>query len=167
MKGLQKSEAAGTIPDRRQRGLTAVDARLRLLDRRQRHAVLATMSDSQPYTSLVAFALLPDLSGAIIATPRNTFKYRNILKNEGVALLIDNRSNRPASYMGAEAVTMLGRAVPVRKGKRWRECAAVFTAKHPDLAGFVASPRTALVAVEASRYFHVGRFQTVTEWKVG
>ena len=165
MKGPQKSPTSGRIPDRRQSGSAPVDTRLRMLDRSQRHAVLATVSDAQPYTSLVAFALLPDLSGALFATPRDTFKYRNILNNDHVALLIDNRSNRSTSYMEAEAVTILGRAVTVRRGKRWQDLAEVFMAKHPSLGEFLSSPRTALVVIEASHYLHVGRFQTVSQWK--
>jgi hypothetical protein len=167
MKRPQESATGGTIPDRRQSGNMPVERRLRVFDRTQRHAVLATVSDDRPYTSLVAFALLPDLSGALFATPRDTFKYRNILRNGQVALLIDNRSNRSTSYMEAEAITILGKAVPVRRGRRWKELSAVFTAKHFDLAGFISSPRTALVLVEADRYLHVGHFQTVSQWKVG
>lgn len=165
MKRPLNSVNASEIPSRRRKGSTPVAERLRALDRTQRHAVLATVSAGQPYTSLVAFALLPDLSGALFATPKDTFKYRNILENEQVALLVDSRSNRRTSYMGAEAVTIQGRAVPVRRGPRREQLAEIFTVKHPDLAGFVQSPTTALVLIEMRRCFHVGRFQTVSQWQ--
>lgn len=150
------------IPSQKKAGAADVLTRLKVLNQRQRHATLATDSTGQPYTSLVAFALTPDLRCVAFGTPKKTTKYRNILRNNRVSLLIDSRSNSPRAYTRAEAVTVIGRAVVLRKGKRRRLITAQLARKHPVLAVFFSSGTTAVIAVEISRIIHVGSFQTVT-----
>ena len=136
------------------------------MNRTQRHAVLATVSDGQPYTSLVAFAMTPDMKQAVFATPRNTAKYRNILNNRKVALLIDTRSNTDASYMKSEAVTIIGTARPVRRGSKNKALAGILAQKHHALRRFIRATTTAVIVMEAERCFHTGSFQQVSEWRV-
>src|SRR4030043_1047601 len=116
---MKKSEES--IPDRVKKGTAPVLERLNAFDKDQLHAVLATESDGQPYTSMIAYALSPDKKGVIFVTPKDTHKYKNILKNNRVSLLIDTRSNTEKDYMGAESLTILGSAIPVRKGDKWLE----------------------------------------------
>jgi nitroimidazol reductase NimA-like FMN-containing flavoprotein (pyridoxamine 5'-phosphate oxidase superfamily) len=110
-----------SIPDRVKNGTIPVLERLNAMDKEQLHAVLATESDGQPYTSMIAFALSPDKKGIVFITPQKTRKYKNILKNNRVSLLIDTRSNTEKDYMSAESLTILGNAFPVRKGEMWSE----------------------------------------------
>ncbi len=154
------------LPLEKTTGSAAVAERLRVMDRTQRHAVLATVSDCQPYTSLVAFAMTPDMKKVLFATPRNTAKYRNIVNNRRVALLIDTRSNTDAAYMKSEAVTVIGTAKPVRRGSKREALAGVLTKKHPALRRFVREKTTAVIVVEAERCYHTGSFQEVSEWLI-
>ena len=62
------------IPFNKTQGSTDVQERLRALNKKQRHAVLATDAGGQPYTSLVSFALSENQKGIIFATPRKTAK---------------------------------------------------------------------------------------------
>lgn len=153
------------IPFTKKSGSVDVPERLRTLNKKERHAALATHSGRQPYTSLVAFALTPDGGGVLFATPRKTTKYKNIMRNKNVSFLIDTRANTPKGYMDSEAVTILGTAAPIRKGKRRDELAGIFIRKHPELAEFVNAPSTAMVFVSIQKIIHAGRFQRVTEWK--
>jgi hypothetical protein len=153
------------IPSIKTRGDAPVPGRLKALDRSQMHAVLATQSGGEPYASLVAYALTADARGIVFATPRATRKYRNILKNPAVAMLVDTRSNTDTDYTAAESVTVVGRARPLRRGRERQRLAGTLLRKHPLLEGFVNAAGTALVLVEISRVVHVGRFQTVTEWR--
>lgn len=153
------------IPDTVSIGTISVPDRLFVFDKVQPHAVLATESNGQPYTSLIAYALTPDAHGLIFITPRSTRKYRNIMKNRQVSLLLDTRTNTPEDYMTAESITVLGKAFPVRKGEKWNRLAKIFTRKHPYLKKIVSSPETALVLVEMSVCIHVTRFQSVTIWE--
>jgi hypothetical protein len=139
---------------------------LRLFDKTEPFAVLATADTEGPYASLVAYALDESGSKIVLATPRNSRKYRNLLKQKHVALLIDRRSRPGESIMKGEAVTLVGKAVPVRRGSRWESTAACFLNKHPYLADFIHERSTALVMVELSEAVHVGRFQEVSSWKI-
>src|SRR5512139_727750 len=147
------------------KGSADVPARLKWLDRKQRHAVLATSSARGPHVSLVAFVLTKDGRGIVFATPTATVKYRNIKKSSKVALLIDNRTNSGKDYAGAEAVTVFGRAKEIKEGPHWAELATLLVSKHKELGPFVAAPATALMLVTISRCVHVGRFQEVTDWR--
>jgi nitroimidazol reductase NimA-like FMN-containing flavoprotein (pyridoxamine 5'-phosphate oxidase superfamily) len=152
------------IPVNVKPGSVNVRERLRALDSSQPHAVLATDSGNSPYTSLVAYKLTPDLKGIIFATPRNTRKYRNILKNHNVSVLIDTRSNTANDYLQAEAVTVTGSAKPVRRGRKRDELADLLRKKHPALKEFINASSTMIVLVESAVYMHVGGFQKTTEW---
>jgi nitroimidazol reductase NimA-like FMN-containing flavoprotein (pyridoxamine 5'-phosphate oxidase superfamily) len=172
----EKGRNMKKIPINKTQGKVDVPERLRTLNKKQRHAVLATDGGGQPsvlatdgggqpYTSLMAFALTPDLEGILLATPRKTAKYRNMMKNKNVSLMIDTRSNSAEGYMRSEAVTILGTAGTIRKGKKRDELAGVLIEKHPELKEFVNSVSTALVLVAFDKVIHVGKFQTVTEWQ--
>ena len=106
------------LPFEKSTSAVEVAERLRVIDSAERHAVFATSSDGQPYTSLIAFAMTHDMTEVIFATPKNTAKYRNMLKNKRVALLIDTRSNTDVAYMSSEAVTIIGTARPVRRSRK-------------------------------------------------
>lgn len=153
-----------TIPDRVTKGDVHILDRLHVLDKMQPHAVLATDSDGQPYTSIISYTLTPDMRGVLFTTPKSTRKYRNILKNKRVSLLIDSRTNTAQDYMGAEAVTILGNAYQVRKGKRWTELVEIFLKKHPGLREIIESSETALVLIEITKCIHVTKFQSVSVW---
>jgi len=157
-------KSRNTIPDKVTKGEISVSARLRILNKTQKHAVLATESAGAPYTSLVSYACRPDMRGVIFITPKSTKKYKNIVKNKQVSLLIDTRTNTEKDYLGAESVTIMGIAKPVRGNTEKAELAEIFLRKHPRLEEFVLSPETALVFVKITRCIHVTRFQRVTIW---
>ena len=160
-----KKKTKTSIPSQTSRGDVPVSERLKKISEKEPHAVLATESYGMPYTSLVAYALTPDRKGLLFATPKNTLKHRNMKKNPNVSLLIDTRSNTKKDYMSAEAVTLMGKARMVRRGKKRDQLSEILIQRHPDLSGFVHADSTALILVKADRIIHVSRFQTVTEWK--
>ena len=149
------------IPDRVKKKTTSVLDRSTALNKDQLHAVLATVLDGQPYTSMIAYALTLDKKGIIFSTPRKTQKYRNILNNSRVSLLIDTRSNTSRDYMSAESLTILGNAMA--RGRKWSELVGVLVRKHPDLNKVMRSTETKLILVKISRCIHVTRFQTISE----
>jgi len=155
------------VPSKTSKGAVFIPERLKMLDSQEYFSVLATQNKSQPYTSLVNFAMTADCKTIIFATPRNTQKYRNIIKTKSVALLIDNRSKKIKNLMGTEAVTVVGNARPVKKGKSRDAFAGIYIKKHPDLAEFINAPSTALIVLEAKLCLHVSQFQTVSVWDCG
>lgn len=161
--GKKEQKSGFDLPNIPVAGDAALPERLRSLDSAQRSAVLAT-GGGRPYTSLVGFALTPDLKGALFLTPKNTLKYRNLAASPYVAMLIDNRTNTLQDLVDAEAVTLIGTARAVRKGKKRDDLMAHFLRKHPKLQDFAEAETTALILIEAERYIHVSRFQAVTVW---
>jgi len=159
-------ESIKTIPDRVRRGTISVPDRLRVVNNAQPHAVLATVTGRQPYTSLIAYALTPDMKGVLFTTPKATRKYRNILKNPCVSLLIDTRTNTPEDYMDAESITILGDARTLRRGKKWGELSVIFLKKHPQLKEIIHSPETAFMFITIRKCIHVTKFQSVSVWEV-
>jgi heme iron utilization protein len=158
--------ARGVIPATIIRGKVSVLARLKRFDCTQRHAVLATALNDRPHASLVAFALMPDCRALLFATPKATTKHRNMIKNSRVSLVIDNRENTKEDYLGAEAMTIFGHAREVKQKQARTGMAAILTRKHPALREFVEASTTALMLVKIEYCLHVGKFQTVTKWRV-
>ncbi|MBA4417952.1 MAG: flavin-nucleotide-binding protein [Syntrophus sp. (in: bacteria)] len=132
-----------------------------------RFAVLATSGEGRPYASLIAFTFTPDQQKVIFATPKTTRKYRNLKGQPLVSILVDNRSQTPEDLNRAEAVTLIGTAKPIRSGTRRNKYAGIFTAKHPQLIGFINEPDTALIEVIIEEAVHVTRFQHVSTWAKG
>ena len=126
-------------------------------------AVLATDHNGQPYASLVAFAASADLRELFFATTRDTRKFANLQANSRVSLLIDNRANQVTDFSAAVAVTVLGSSAELTGPER-RAGTALYLAKHPHLAEFVAAPSCALIRVRVQSFFLVSRFQNVVEY---
>ena len=140
-----------------------VRSQLQELFATQRLAVLATDHNGQPYASLVAFAINAALRELFFATTRDTRKFANLQANPRVSLLIDNRANQVTDFSAAVAVTVLGNSAELT-GPARRAGTALYLAKHPHLAEFVAAPSCALIRVRVQSFFLVSRFQNVVEY---
>jgi heme iron utilization protein len=117
----------------------------------QRFAVLATLSNQQPYCNLVAFASSEDLRNIVFATNRNTQKYRNIVSNNKIALLVDNRSNSQSDFTRALAITILGIASKLNKDGN-DELVQLYLDKNNSLREFLQNPDTAVIKVIVTDY---------------
>jgi len=154
----------GQIPSKVKKGAIPVQDRLKKLNETEHFAVLATIDNGRPYTSLVAYAVTPDLKKFVFTTPKDTRKYKNILNSGYVALLIDNRLKSDNNLMNTEAMTITGIAKPLRRGKIRDEYSRIFLEKHPDFEEFIKSATTAIIAVDITQCVHVSEFQTITVW---
>jgi uncharacterized protein YhbP (UPF0306 family) len=131
----------------------------------QPHAVLATQNGKAPYASLVSFASNEKLTYLLFATPKATRKYSNILENPSVALLIDNRKNTKEDIQEATTVTALGRVEQIEDFER-SIMEKIYLMKHPHLADFLNSPKTAFLKIRVEKYIVVTHFQRVVEISV-
>lgn len=125
-------------------------------------AVLATQSDGQPYTNLVAYAFSQDLRSLFFATSQSTRKFANLSAEPMVSILVDNRTNNPSDFRWAKAVTVTGKAEKIDKEKEV-EITEVYINKHPHLKDFLDSPSCALIRISVETYYLVTRFQEVME----
>lgn len=131
----------------------------------QIQAVLATQHQQQPYTSLMAFAVTPDLRQIVFATARATQKYANLMANPRASLLIDNRCNTSADYRNAVAISAQGATREVSEEKR-AEWLQLYLNKHPHLRDFASDAACALMQLDVDCYYVVSQFQNVVEWRV-
>lgn len=153
----EADETDGTSQD-------GIDRRIRRLVESQPFAVLCTQGQSQPYGSLIAYAMTQDLNHAVFATPKATRKFRLLSECDHVALVIDNRPEFPDQLMEIEAVTATGRAVMLEADDDFACWAELLTNRHSYLTKFVQSASCGLFRIEIVRYFHVSRFQEVRQW---
>jgi heme iron utilization protein len=145
-----------------EKDLKEIKGELKRLLQSQPLAVLATQQEGQPYASLVAFSSSDDLKRLYFATSRSTRKYAGFSADPRVALLVDNRSNKPSDFRLAMAATATGNALEVVPTK-WQTVLDLHLAKHPHLEDFVRSPTCALCEVRVRTFFVVTRFQSVVE----
>ena len=138
---------------------------LKELFRSQLFAALATQQLTRPYNNLIAFVAADDLKSILFATSRRTNKYANLLSNNSVSVLIDNRTNRDSDFRSAVAVTAIGTAEEVKEGQK-EGLLQLYLVKHHNLEKFVHSPESALFRIRVKRYYIVRNFQEVMELKI-
>ncbi len=138
---------------------------VRTLLESQAQGVLATQHDQQPYTSLMAFAVTPDLRWIVFATYRATQKHANLLANPHVSLLIDSRTNESVDYHDAVAISAQGTVSRV-DGARRAETLQLYLRKHSELSDFVTAADCVLLQLEVERYYVVSQFQNVVELRM-
>ena len=131
----------------------------------QQLAVLSTQFNGQPYASLVAFLASDDLKNIYFATPNTTRKFANLMKDNRVAVLINNSSNQASDFHRAISVTAVGKAEEV-VGSEKKPILNQYLRKHPHLEEFVRSPTCALVQISVKTYYLVRNFQNVTEMHI-
>ena len=124
---------------------------LRELFASQKFAALATEDGGKPHNCLVAFATTDDLRHLLFTTSRDTSKYRNIVAESRVAILVDSRSNQDSDLLNAIAVTATGKAKESKGNERDR-LLGIYLAKHPQLADFANASENTLVKVEIYNY---------------
>jgi nitroimidazol reductase NimA-like FMN-containing flavoprotein (pyridoxamine 5'-phosphate oxidase superfamily) len=116
-----------------------------------RFAVLATVGDGQPHTSLLAITPVGNFSQLIFATYRNTLKYRNLTQNNKVAVLVEGEHVNSKGLKESVVLTIIGHTQEISI----EENEASFQAhlkQHPELESFMHSPDCALILVIAKTY---------------
>jgi nitroimidazol reductase NimA-like FMN-containing flavoprotein (pyridoxamine 5'-phosphate oxidase superfamily) len=131
----------------------------------QIQGVLATQHQQQPYTSLMAFAVTPDLRRIVFATARATQKYANLQDNPRASLLVDNRCNAATDCRDAVAISAQGATHEVSAAQR-PELLQLYLNKHPHLHDFVTNAGCALVQLDVECYYVVSQFQSVAELRM-
>lgn len=138
---------------------------VRMLLDSQIQGVLATQFGQQPYTSLMAFAVTPDLRWIIFATKRATRKHENLLANPLASLLVDNRTNEAGNYNDIVAISAEGKVRAV-DGARHDELLTRYLRKHPELRDFVMARDCELLQLDVDSYSVVSHFQQVVKLRM-
>ncbi|MBN2403523.1 MAG: pyridoxamine 5'-phosphate oxidase family protein [Spirochaetes bacterium] len=113
--------------------------------------VLATNKDDQPYGSLVAFSFSDDFKKIFFATLSNTTKYKNLLENPQVSIVIDSRRNDPGDFSGSIAISALGRSRELT-GDLKVKMIQIHSNRLPGLSNFLKMDFIAIFEIEVNKY---------------
>ena len=141
-----------------------LENRIRQLVNQQSFCVLSTQGHEQPYGSLIAYAFSDDLKQYFFSTQLATRKFKLLQECDHVALVIDNRCQHLENMMQVEAVTITGTARHIKSGANHETGLDLLKSRHSYLNDFLRSASTALFQIDVIRYFHVTRFQMVSQW---
>ena len=114
-------------------------------------AVLATEGDGQPHASLIAITPFGNFRQLIFATYRNTRKYRNLVHNSKVAVLIEGGYAKSKDLKKSIVLTIIGHSEEISI----EENEAAFNKhlkRHPEMESFMLSPDCALIMVIARSF---------------
>lgn len=125
----------------------------------QKFAVLATQSESEPYTNLIAFTSSCDHKNIIFATLKNTKKYSNIRKNSRISILVDNRNNESEDIKRATVISAFGYAQEIKNEIKSNK--DLYLKKHPYLHNFINSKDCVLFNLKVDNYIVVNSFENI------
>ena len=110
--------------------------------------VLATCSENKPNSSLMKYTCNNDASEMYMLTLKGSSKYKNILSNPEVSLLVDTRNNSN----GIRALTIYGKASLPEDVTSRQVVISELVLKNPDLAVFAGNPEVCLIAVKIESF---------------
>ena len=116
-----------------------------------RLAVLATESDGQPHTSLIAITPVDGFRQLIFATYRNTRKYRNIVHNSKVALLIEGEYVNSKGLKEKIVLSIIGHTEDISIAENEAACQEHLK-RHPEMESFMSSSDCILIRVIVQSY---------------
>jgi len=115
--------------------------------------VLATVSGGNPHCSLMAYATDEDCREIYMVTGKGTKKYKNLIENPSVSLLIDTREEQAVSRpLQAKALTIAGLFQEIDDQGKKRLARARLLERHPHLAGFIDQTDTELLCIKATSF---------------
>jgi len=115
--------------------------------------VLATASGNKPHCSLMAYATDDECSELYMVTNRDTRKYRNLVQNSTVSLLIDTRDE--VQYSGrlkAKALTVEGEFELIEEAAKKALVRDRLRAKHPHLEELISHPDSEVFSIRVTSF---------------
>lgn len=110
--------------------------------------VMATVADGVPHCSLMSYAAGSNCREIYMATLRDTKKYRNLIANPVVSLLIDTRD---ANQKGnTRALTVTGVFQAVDDNQKTEDIRDALIKKHPDLNDFFNHPEARIIVIRVT-----------------
>jgi uncharacterized pyridoxamine 5'-phosphate oxidase family protein len=106
-------------------------------------AVMATVGEDQPRASLIAITLFKGFRQLIFTTYRNTRKYRNLLSNGKVAILIEGANEGKSGIQNGFVITAYGLAEEISLEAN-DTALHEYLNKYPELLSFTEATDCAL-----------------------
>jgi nitroimidazol reductase NimA-like FMN-containing flavoprotein (pyridoxamine 5'-phosphate oxidase superfamily) len=115
--------------------------------------VLATVSGDKPYCSLMAYVTDEDCRKIYMATRKQTSKYKNLLYNPSVSLLIDTREEHLGSRRNeAKALSVTGVYESIEDAEKEAFFRARLLERHPHMREFMDDPDTELFCIRMKSF---------------
>ena len=108
---------------------------MQALAREKNSCVLATIVDSKPYCSLMAYVTNTACTEIYMVTHRQTQKFQNLVANPAVSLMIDTRDATPRSE--ARAMTVEGIFKKITDPAEVQKVRRKLLSAHPHLSDFM------------------------------
>jgi len=126
--------------------------KMKALVREKDSCVLATVSGGRPHCSLMSYITDPGCREIFLVTHPHTKKFRNLLENPWVSLLIDTREEgRDIALARKKALTITGLYRKIDP-PREREIRAQFLSRHPQLKELVEDPEAVIVSIKVRSF---------------
>jgi nitroimidazol reductase NimA-like FMN-containing flavoprotein (pyridoxamine 5'-phosphate oxidase superfamily) len=110
--------------------------------------VLATVSGEKPHCSLMAYTTDEECGEIYMATHRATKKFKNLMANPSVSLLIDTREEHKGSHRPeAKAMTVSGAFERLEDRQKEALARARLLSRHPHLKEFLAHPDAEVICI--------------------
>ena len=111
--------------------------------------VLATVSGEKPHCSLMAYVTDEDCSEIYMATHRGTKKFKNLMDNPSVSLLIDTREEHKGPHRPeAKAMTVSGSFERLEDNQKKVWARARLLNRHPHLKEFMDHPDAEVICIK-------------------
>ena len=123
---------------------------MKTLAREKDSCVLATIVDSKPYCSLMAYVTNAACTEIYMATHRKTQKFKNLAANPAVSLMIDTRDTSPRSE--AKAMTVAGTYRKITDPAKEQAVRRMLLAAHPHLSEFMGHPEAEVFQIKIKSF---------------
>ena len=115
--------------------------------------VLATSLEGRPHCSLMAYVTDEKAEWIYMVTHRGTTKYTNLLSNEQVSLLVDNRcEGMVADRSNLQALTVHGTFHAVEEEGSKKQILSQIRERHPHMGEFLESPEAEAISVRVTSF---------------
>ena len=123
---------------------------MKALAREKNICVLATITGSKPYCSLMAYVTNEECTEIYMVTQRQTQKYQNLIANPAVSLLIDTRDTSPRS--AARAMTVEGIFQKIKDPAKEKKVRRELLSAHPHLNEFMRLPEAEVIQIKIKSF---------------
>jgi len=123
---------------------------MKALAREKKSCVLATIADSKPYCSLMAYVTNMTCSEIYMVTHRQTQKYQNLIANPAVSLMIDTRDTSPR--YAARAMTVEGVFHKITDPAKEKRVRRKLLSAHPYLNEFMGHPEAEVFQIKIKSF---------------
>ena len=123
---------------------------MKALAREKNSCVLATIVDSKPYCSLMAYVTNAACTEIYMVTRRKTQKFKNLAANPAVSLMIDTRDTSPQSE--AKAMTVEGTYHKITDPAKEQAVRRKLLSAHPHLSAFMDHADAEVIQIEIKSF---------------